>query len=47
MLLLLERWVKESLRKTIKALGKKYGQDSVLTQTKKNWYTTVQQGKKV
>ena len=29
------RWVRESLRKTVKALGKKYGQDSVLTQTKK------------
>ena len=30
-----ERWVRESSRKTVKALGKKYGQDSVLTQTKK------------
>ena len=30
---------KRKFKKEVKKLGKKYGQDSVLTQTKKNWYT--------
>ena len=30
---------KRKFKKTVKKLGKKYGQDSVLTQTKKNCYT--------
>ena len=37
---------KRKFKKEVKKLGKKYGQDSVLTQTKKKWYTTCNKKKR-
>ena len=34
---------KRAFKKAVKSLGKKYGQDAVLTQTKKNWYSISNQ----